>query len=854
MKEFQIRVKDGSKATSDAMDLLSGSTQGVWKEFLAGNGTVSDVASTIVNELKGMEDQVMAGQIAVGLFGTKWEDLEADAMYAMLGTKEGIRDFQGAMESINEIRFNSVGKAIRGISRILFMELVYPIGDTALPYLNKFASFLSNNLASSIDAFKRSLIVIGPIILGIVSALAVYRGTLMAAAAAQAVFNAVQRTSIMLYNAHRAAMVAHALYGKGLTGIIHGMAAANRILNVSMLANPFVAVAAAIIGLGVAFYTAYKMSDTFREKVNGAFAAIQDAVANTISYISVVGPQLWNGFLAATEQAGLFIVSKLGGLKGAFGEFINFIKSSFATVGNTIATLSPLIARLGLSFLGVTGPVGWVIAAVVSLGSFLYKLINSNEEVKNSLIGAWTSAKSAIEPLIGVITTMGTIFAQMLAPAIAEFASSFAVLGPEFQKTGAIIKDSFIQLGPAFMELGAAFAELGSTLAPLIGEVFITWISLSTTLATTILPLLIGVVQAVFPMILSIIQAVLPLVLNLLVSIVPVILKLTTIVIPMILQVVQAVFPIVLSIIQAVLPVILQLISALLPIIMQLVTIAIPLILQVVQAVFPVVLTIIQTVIPVITAILQGVAIFITSVVVPAIQIILKVVQLVFPLIMTIVQNAIAVITGVMRTFTAVLQGDWNGAWNAIKQTAVTIMNNIIGFFRSINLFDVGKSIVRGLINGIKSMGGSVLGAIKGMIPAPIRGAASKLLGALPGFAEGGVISSPTVAWVGEGGDTETVIPWNNSKRSLDLWRLTGEKIGALNNGGGLGGPSPLAVDPSYTSNKSVSTITLQSSPTIVIQASDVDRGEVERQINNANKSTIDELNEWHHDQGRLSF
>lgn len=71
MKEFQIRAKDGSKATSDAMTTLSTETQNVWMEFLKGNGTVSDVASTVVSELQGMEDQIAANQIAVSLFGRR---------------------------------------------------------------------------------------------------------------------------------------------------------------------------------------------------------------------------------------------------------------------------------------------------------------------------------------------------------------------------------------------------------------------------------------------------------------------------------------------------------------------------------------------------------------------------------------------------------------------------------------------------------------------------------------------------------------------------------------------------------------------------------------------------------------
>lgn len=69
MKEFQIRIKDGSKGTSDAMGQLSGSTQKVWKNFLTGKASVKDVHNAVLKELKGMDDQVKANQIGVGLYG-----------------------------------------------------------------------------------------------------------------------------------------------------------------------------------------------------------------------------------------------------------------------------------------------------------------------------------------------------------------------------------------------------------------------------------------------------------------------------------------------------------------------------------------------------------------------------------------------------------------------------------------------------------------------------------------------------------------------------------------------------------------------------------------------------------------
>ncbi|MFB8734319.1 hypothetical protein ACEQPO_11260 [Bacillus sp. SL00103] len=47
-KEFQIRVKDGSKSTNAAMMDMSKPTQKIWQEFLKGKGTVKDVSNAVL--------------------------------------------------------------------------------------------------------------------------------------------------------------------------------------------------------------------------------------------------------------------------------------------------------------------------------------------------------------------------------------------------------------------------------------------------------------------------------------------------------------------------------------------------------------------------------------------------------------------------------------------------------------------------------------------------------------------------------------------------------------------------------------------------------------------------------------
>lgn len=51
------------------------------------------------------------------------------------------------------------------------------------------------------------------------------------------------------------------------------------------------------------------------------------------------------------------------------------------------------------------------------------------------------------------------------------------------------------------------------------------------------------------------------------------------------------------------------------------------------------------------------------------------------------------------------------------------------------------------------------------------------------GYATGGIVDSPELAWIGEGGDREFIIPDNNSRRSHALYTAAGEALG-YNQGG----------------------------------------------------------------------
>lgn len=95
--------------------------------------------------------------------------------------------------------------------------------------------------------------------------------------------------------------------------------------------------------------------------------------------------------------------------------------------------------------------------------------------------------------------------------------------------------------------------------------------------------------------------------------------------------------------------------------------------------------------------------------------IIASVVKVVWESIKLTIKNTLDIILGIIQFWIKIFTGDWKGAFNTIKETATKIMNNIIETFKNINLKEIGKNIIQGLIDGIGSMINAVTERVKGI-------------------------------------------------------------------------------------------------------------------------------------------
>jgi len=102
-KEFQVRIIDGSTATSDALDMLGMSSDDVTATINSGQMTVADAFQMVVHKLQSVDDKSVQMQAGVGLLGTQLEDLGLDAALSVNMAARSMEDFAGAMDNANQV-------------------------------------------------------------------------------------------------------------------------------------------------------------------------------------------------------------------------------------------------------------------------------------------------------------------------------------------------------------------------------------------------------------------------------------------------------------------------------------------------------------------------------------------------------------------------------------------------------------------------------------------------------------------------------------------------------------------------------------------------------------------------------
>lgn len=140
VKEFNIRASDGTVSDAIKENAKAFGMTKTEAEALASqveNGSVG-AYKKLADQLRAVDDDTQRYQLGVEMFGTMWEDLGEEAVFALLDTQGQISTTKDALEQINAVKYDDLGSAIEGIKRNLQTSIAEPIKNEVMPAINEF--------------------------------------------------------------------------------------------------------------------------------------------------------------------------------------------------------------------------------------------------------------------------------------------------------------------------------------------------------------------------------------------------------------------------------------------------------------------------------------------------------------------------------------------------------------------------------------------------------------------------------------------------------------------------------------------------------------------------------------------
>jgi hypothetical protein len=163
----------------------------------------------------------------------------------------------------------------------------------------------------------------------------------------------------------------------------------------------------------------------------------------------------------------------------------------------------------------------------------------------------------------------------------------------------------------------------------------------------------------------------------------------------------------------------------------------------------PIVADLVKQLVPIVTEVLN----LILPILKPILDIFIELTKMVIPVLVDLLKGIVPIIKPILTIFTdifkvvsGILKGDWSAVADGLKKIGAGILNLTIGLFES--LLNLPIKAINAMIDFVPGFGANTIPKVK-----------------LPrvALAEGGVVTKPTNALIGEAGP-EAVVPLNSDK------------------------------------------------------------------------------------------
>lgn len=316
INEVTTRMADGT--IGDELGKFSAGTKQLFTDWQNGGATQKQVIESIIADIQNTKGEQDKMNLAALAFGTMAEDGGTKFIQSLSAVGDAYGDVKGKADELAAVKYDTPKSALEGIGRTIKTDLLQPLVQDMMPYLNQAAAWAAEHLPAVTEKIR-----------AVCTALKEWLPVLAAVGAGIATFFVAEKVLAFI-----AAI-------KNGTLALKAMAVVEAVLNAL---NPFTLIAAGIALVVAAFVLLWNKSEAFRNffinlwkniktvcgnavsAIAGFFTkTLPKAIDKMLSFFKALPGNIWKFLLNAIKKAADFAGQMGTKAKETGAKFISFI-------------------------------------------------------------------------------------------------------------------------------------------------------------------------------------------------------------------------------------------------------------------------------------------------------------------------------------------------------------------------------------------------------------------------------------------------------------------------------------------------------------------------------------------------
>lgn len=415
--------------------------------FNEGGDKAKEATQDVMNALFELDDETERNALGVQLFGTMWEDLQADGVKALSKIDGEFDKTAETMKEIDSIKYDDIGSALGVLGRTIETEIIRPFVDKVVPPIKDFIGWLIENI---------------PIVESTLAGIGTAMATMFVAKQIMAVVNS--------WKAYKTAT--------------EGASIAQWLLNSAQLASPMTLIIGLIAGLVTAFVVLWNKSEAFRNFWIELWENIKSITSEVVTAVGEFFSGLWENIKSVYSTVAEWFSEKFTAVKDAIITVITPILDFFSEVWAKIKEFfTPAVEWFKELFSSVWQTIKDIWDNITGFLEGCWELIKVvftpvAEWFKEKFSSAWNGIKDIFSAVKGWFTDRWDEIKAVFSPVADYFSEKFNdgwdKIKNAFSKAGSFFSDLWEEIKKPFSTVATWFRDTFSEAWQNVKDVFST--------------------------------------------------------------------------------------------------------------------------------------------------------------------------------------------------------------------------------------------------------------------------------------------------------------------------------------------------------------------------------------------